>query len=367
MFMEDDRMPSLLGQRVKKTKENKFGFVDVDLNKLTIDCPTVLCLGGGYVVGRKMANGMAKFVVNLLHTNVDENFKVYSLVYGSYESSPMTPSVTKEELDAVANKLFVPLVSKQGERIDTKTAQKNMRNLTIVSHCFGASVANQLAVIIKNKMVELGYSLDETASILKQITNISYAPFKKEANTLFSGVDFYSLKDKYKSYFPDIENRNKDMFASTTLNTKENCLTVVADSVFDGNDNIFDEHLVDLLIRDENWKLRASENIKQGKGIELNGQLPINLNKTKDELFSRADTMSVCFGLCVAESVSNSFENQQTKKLIQIDLKKLQKSIDFLIEEESKKEKNALVGEEIVDYVQSKKELKNEDNNSKSF
>ena len=51
--MEENRMPSRWGKRVEKADGNKFGYVDVALDKLTINGPTVLCLGGQFVVGRR--------------------------------------------------------------------------------------------------------------------------------------------------------------------------------------------------------------------------------------------------------------------------------------------------------------------------
>lgn len=346
--MQEDRMPSILGQRIEKTKENKYGYIDIDLNNLKIDSPTVLCFGGNYVVGRRFANGLAKFVFNLIHAKpTNKNLKVYSLMYGSLDNNPTAADVTLKEIIVLTNSIFLPLVCKNGKRIDTLSAQKNMRNLTIVSHCFGIDLANLLACTIADKMLELKYSKPEVINILKQITNISYAPHKAKVFPLFSNIDFYSMKDKYNKYYPHIKKANKDLFAATKLNKKENNLTVIADSFlgdYDDADEFFDEHMLDLLKKDGNWQLKAIT--EQPQFIKNHA------NKTKDELFSRAESMSVCFGLCIAESVSNSIDNKQSKNLIEIDLKKIKANIDYLIDEQSNKEKT----EKIVKVIQSKKE-----------
>ncbi len=346
--MQEDRMPSILGQRIEKTKENKYGYIDIDLNNLKIDSPTVLCFGGNYVVGRRLANGLAKFVFNLIHAQPsDKNLKVYSLMYGSLDNNPTAADVSAKEIIDLTNSIFLPLVCKDGKRIDTQTAQKNMRNLTIVSHCFGMDLANLLACTIADKMLELKYSNPEIISILKQVTNISYAPHKAAVFPLFCNIDFYSMKDRYNKYYSHIEKTNNALFAATTLNKKENHLTIIADSFlgdYDDADTFFDEHMLDLLKKDKNWQLTAIT--EQPKFIKNHS------NKTKEELFSRAETMSVCFGLCVAESVSNSIDNKQSKNLIEIDLEKIKDNIDYLINEQSKKEKT----EKIVEIVHSKKE-----------
>ena len=351
--MEENRLPSILGKRVEKNKDNKFGYVDVDLNKISIKGPTVLCLGGNYVVGRKLSNGLAKFVFNLINTTPkNKNLDVYSLMYGSYDNNPMAASVSMEEIDNIANNLFVPLVFKNGKRIDTKSAQKNMRNITIVSHCYGTDVANVLSCMIGDKMMKLGYSKQEVVSILKQVTNIAYAPHQAKIFPLFSVIDFYSLKDKYKNFYPKLKKANKELFAASKLDKKENHLTVVVDSLLGNFEDgeVFDEHTIDLLNRNEDWKLRPTT--EENKQTDLQKQFIKNhSNKTKEELFSRADCISQCFGLCVAESVSNSFENNKTDELLKIDLEKLETNIMSFVESQSNKEK-------IVDYLSSKKDKK---------
>ena len=321
--MEENRMPSRWGKRVEKADGNKFGYVDVALDKLTINGPTVLCLGGQFVVGRRSANGFSKFVYNLINTNPqDRKISVFSLMYGSYDNRPMEAHVSDEEYETIINTTLMPLISSGGKKIDTITAQKNMRNLTIVAHCFGTEVANKLSHMLQEKMVELTCFNQEIASILKQVTNICYAPYRLQGFPLFSVVDFYSMQDRHMRYFPKIEKMNKDMFATTQLNSKNNHLLVVAQSLLKdyGKTDIFDEHMIDLLKRDENWQLKAMAEQKQGD----------------KEKFSRANALSVGFGFCIAESVSNSIENTRIEKLIELDLVKIQKSVDYIIREQTK-------------------------------
>ena len=356
---EQERMPSILGQRIEKTDKNKYGYVDVDLNDLNINSPVVLCFGGSSVVGRTMSNGLAKFVFNSLNTTPKQSkLKVYSLVYGSYDSAPEDGNLTKQEVEILADKIFMPLVSHNGEKIDVLTAQKNMRNITIVSHCFGMAVSNILSTTITSKMRGLGYEYFEVRSILKQVTNISYAPLKANVYPLFSTIDFYSMRDEYSGYYKEkYASILTSSFANTILEKKENHLSVVAKSVFTELPkklNPFDEHSLGILKRTENWKLFPKENFDKFSPEEQT--LLLKKAKNVDNLFSRANTISICFALCIAESVANSFRNQKTKELEEVDLEKLQDNINSMLESQQKREEKTKKTQKIAKIVAQKEE-----------
>ena len=344
--MEEHRLPTVLGQRVKKTEKNKFGFFDVNLNELKIDSPVVFCFGGSGVVERISSNGFAKFVFNLLNTNPkNTDLKVYSLTYGSEDTSPMDGTLTYDEVQSLVHSIFVPLVSKNGEKIDVLEAQKNMRNITIVSHCFGMAVSNIISSLTADEMHKLGYKNGEIRDILKEVTNISYAPLKANVTPLFSTIDFYSMEDRYKkSYSPLQTHLPKDKFATTIFNEKENHLSVVAKSFvgsFEKGLNPFDEHSLGIIKRTKDWKSYPKEHFDAFYPEEQ--KYLLKKYKTLDNLFSRTETISECFSLCLAESVSSSYATKDTNKLVEVDFEKINNNINYFIDiQEKAEEKNGL-------------------------
>ncbi len=339
--MEEHRLPTILGQRVEKTEKNKFGYVDVNLNELKVDSPVVFCFGGSGVVERISSNGFAKFVFNLLHTNPkNTDLKVYSLTYGSEDTSPMDGTLTYDEVQSLVHSIFVPLVSKNGKKIDVLEAQKNVRNITIVSHCFGMAVSNIISSLTADEMHKLGYKNGEIRDILKEVTNISYAPLKANVTPLFSTIDFYSMEDKYKkSYSPLQTHLPKDKFATTIFNEKENHLSVIAKSFvgnFGKDPNPFNEHSLGIIKRTKDWKSYPKEHFDAFYPEEQ--KYLLKKYKTLDNLFSRTETISECFSLCLAESVSSSYATKDTNKLVEVDFEKINNNINYYIDIQEKVE-----------------------------
>lgn len=356
--MEETRIPFKLYKKAPKTPQDKYGFVPVDLNAIKVNSPIILCLGGSGIVGKEGANGMARFVLNCLNTEPNTNdLTIYSLVYGSDDEAPMDGTLTHEEVHMLADKIFMPLVSKDGKKIDVLTAQKNMRNINIVSHCFGMAVANILSVTVADNMQNLGYKNSEITKILRQVTNISYAPLKARILPFFSVIDFYSMQDQYsKHYEPLFEKCPKDQFAVTNYNENENHLSLITNSIIGKIEdlNIFDEHSVGILKRTNDWQYYPQANFKEEFTLKERIVM-LKKAKTVDNLFSRADMLSKCFSLCIATAASNSLNNMGSSKLQPLNLVETKSNIDYLLNEQNIKEQKAIISEIKNKKTKSKK------------
>lgn len=361
--MEEDRWPMILGKRVEKTNQNKYGFENINLENIKISSPTVLCLGGSGVVGKKSANGLAKFVFNMLNSSPkDHAVDVFSLIYGSLDSDPWDGTLTHGEINSLVEHVFMPLVSKEGKKIDVISAKKNMRNITIVSHCFGMAVANILSTVLRDNMISIGYTQQETVQILRQVTNISFAPLKARVIPLFSVIDFYSKEDKYSKYYTALfASAPSDKFASTKLNTKENHLSILINSIIGTPKGFatFDEHSIALLKRTDNWNYYPIENFKFFKEDEK--QKILTKAKTAQNFFSRGDTISKCFSTCLALSVGNSIKNNSSNDFEPLDLARLKDVVDFIISKQAQKEQKE--AKNILNHI--KKETKINTKNTK--
>ncbi len=356
----------ILGKRVEKTNQNKYGFENINLENMKISSPTVLCFGGSSVVGRQSANGLAKFVFNMLNTSPKDKYvDVFSIVYGSLDSAPIDGTLTHQEIHNIVNNIFMPLVSQEGKKIDVLSAQKNMRNITIVSHCFGMAVANIVSTVLADNMISLGYTQQETVQILRQVTNISFAPLKARVIPLFSVIDFYSKQDMYSQYYSSLfaSVPNSDKFASTKLNSQENHLSMLINRIIGTPKGMepFDEHSIALLKRTENWNYYPIENFKFFKEDEK--QKIIKKARTAQNFFSRGDSISKCFSFCITSSVENSIQNNASKNFEPLNLEILKNEIDYIINKQTQNEKKE--AKNILNHIREKKALKSKQNNTK--
>ena len=159
----------------KRSEDKNLGFVSetIDLNDTEniIDKPVLLCFGGNRTKDIKTANGTAKVVGGLLG-KINELYDIYSISYG--DEYMMNREVNAEFL---CNKLFMPLVSDNGQRLSLDEAMKRMRRVNIFTHCAGSSRVCDVMGELKQSMAGLGYSKSEKDSIMGQVLAVNYAPW----------------------------------------------------------------------------------------------------------------------------------------------------------------------------------------------
>ena len=297
------RLPYGIGKRVKKTKGNEIGWENIEVNDIPTDKPIVVCLGGNGTISDRFANGMAKTAERFLGVKAeDEYVDIYSIRYGSKEDK-MTGDLSTDEVEEVADGLFLQRVmNKNGESLSLKEACKNMRNINIVSYCYGQQVLNPMLANVANKMeYNLGYSEQEIRTVLKQVLNVVYAPYSKP-NMLSTNVAFKSFSDDKFMYAFEyeeklgLENESSDLGVGELIIDEQGLhlynksfVGKKANYEYQKEDKLeIDEHNFGLLSRNANWEIE--------NGVKF------------------LDNYSKSFALVLAMGVVNSKENQKSDR-----------------------------------------------------
>lgn len=234
-----------IGQRMEKDDSNPIGWKNI--NKIPVDEPCVLFLGGDGTTSDKAANGYLKSVEKLLEKEqITENINLYSVVYdfGSWDDrdivfnknnartklmqdykrqvrtrSPLNDdTVNPRYIKRIFDIAFLPrLADENGQRLSTEQATQNIRNLNIIAHCHGAYTFLKLEEMMTTKMKELGYKSDERQSIQKQLLCIAHAPYCPLGVSKSSLISFCSAKDYEVSHHNNFQqqimalNQQKEM------------------------------------------------------------------------------------------------------------------------------------------------------------
>ncbi len=156
-----------LGQRVKNATNN---WIPLNPDVYLINKPTVLMIGGSGTEGVRSANGNAKIIQSLLDST-GTNAELLSVYYNG--KTP-TPGMFEYYTRRFTRDLFTPLLCMGRQKLDTETACKNMRNLTIFAHSLGGktveNILDEMSVIMKRA----NYTDEEVNKVLKQIFVVSY-------------------------------------------------------------------------------------------------------------------------------------------------------------------------------------------------
>lgn len=316
--------PYRFGHRVREDYNHPNGWENVELNDIPTDKPIVLCFGGNGTISDRFANHVAKMAERFLGVRTSNNYiDIYSIQYSNKENS-MTGDLSYEEAEEIANTLFLPRVmNKNGKRLPVEKACKNMRNINILSHCFGQQALKPIITYTENAMeYQLGYDEEEVMETLGQILHISYAPYSITPNNLSTNFEIKSFMDRINDYdYEYAQLYDKEKWKNDSVNeiylgigelkTKDNTLTLYTNSVvgdkFRKENNIDEHNWGKTIARDENW----------------------NVNNP------RADAISKCIALTLAMGVLNSKENQKSKKFVPLPkIKEIKSLIEPILDRE---------------------------------
>ncbi len=227
------------GHRVPKTSENNVGWERVELTDIDTKKPVLLCFGGNNTVIDRYANFMAKTAERLLNLTPEDNYlDIYSISYNHDENTDIAkmPSL---DIKTINKHLFLPLVVRQGERISTNQAIKNMRNVNLFSFSYGSKFVYNLIDDLSKTMDIYGYSQEETQKILGQIFHLAYAP--KNVSKLPTTFALKTFKDNffgrfYEAEYRKLTHKTKDEpcdLKCGELVIKDNTLNLYADKIND--------------------------------------------------------------------------------------------------------------------------------------
>ncbi|MBQ9792789.1 MAG: hypothetical protein IJW32_03510 [Clostridia bacterium] len=273
-----------------------------------IDKPTIFCFGGNATKTEQIANGMCKVAASLIglkpkQANEGATYDEVDVVGVSYgqafkDSSAFASYITQNELLELVDNVFVPLaVNENYERLSVEQAQRNFNQVTFFSHCYGATVVNQLISFLFLRMQSFGYSNQEILNIQKQITSISYAPMEEICNVssiyALSAHDMVVEVPKYASKgFREVYESYRD-----------------GDIAFDGN-YLFQE--------DENTIVLFTSNMNKGPVSEHTLSL---IERGEDWRYTtlnddNANAVSQILGYAMAESVACGLQNRDSQTFI---------------------------------------------------
>ena len=239
-----------LGQRVKKSKENQFGWEDkIEADKIDITKPIVICLPGSATITSYLSNGMCKSIEGMLGISdfapEDKPCQIYGVYYdrsfgsgakeriyfdskakGEQPDLSAIPQRNQENIVAIEEfahelieSVFKPLVQdEKGELYQPMEIARGFRNVHFVSFCFGSVVQSAINQELRHYLQTTGLDLESIEKLESQICVLQTAPIASETKTGQTTVNFISLNDdetkkrpieaKAIEEFQSLENQN---------------------------------------------------------------------------------------------------------------------------------------------------------------
>ncbi|MBR5904800.1 MAG: hypothetical protein IKZ49_04725, partial [Alphaproteobacteria bacterium] len=229
---DTDRLRStmLIGQRVEKTEENPHGFQIV--NGIPIDETCVLFLGGNGTTDGQKLNGYLGDVKTVLEkSGLDGKVGIYGVIYnfgdvdkdekyafrderarkffmfkhGRRKIRAKFDAITEDDINPRYVKIlfetvFLPRISKNGQKIDAESAKRNIRKINVVAHCHGSYTFLKVEELMWQKMSELGYTKQEMTEIQKQLLCVCYAPYCPLGISKSEFISFATANDANSKY-----------------------------------------------------------------------------------------------------------------------------------------------------------------------
>ncbi len=215
-----------LYEKVPKTKECLHGSKLVEDNENPfLEGPCLLCISGLYEdtlvpesnfgvtkEGMKMARVRVRGNKNAGFSLKDFPVKFLSIMLNVKDEKGNSSS--KDKIDTFFDKYFMPLISKNGQRIDCIQAMKNMRNINIMSYCAGNLLSQSLEEYLISRMKELGYTDEECIKIQSQMCMFPIATDTLSGIQKSTCISFKDINDEEVNYNVTQEERQKVLESS---------------------------------------------------------------------------------------------------------------------------------------------------------
>lgn len=215
-------------RRIPATPGNTSSVIHCE--RVPFDVPCIVAFGGELTYCDQFANAYAKTLENLFKEYGVTGNNIYSVVYefGSYDStleraklfriagrklelSDRTETAQRLEqklrnmnknepipnyIINLYNILLRPRIADSGnKKLATDMAENRMRRIKFYAHCHGAATIAQMAHYMHGEMLKIGYTLHETAKIMKNLLVIQHSPLAPLDNTKFTTLSFASAED----------------------------------------------------------------------------------------------------------------------------------------------------------------------------
>jgi len=198
-----------LYEKIPKSEKNIYGIemIDDEVNPF-LDSPCLLCIIPN-AIHIKNLNGVMNRAMNLLQvSNGDGKYdldisefscKVMSLAFGELMENGCTFESANDRIENTAEfteKYLYPLIQKGNSRIDTIQAMRNMRNINFMSYCNGVNVIKDIEEILRNRMTELGYTIEQINEIIAQMCVCAISTDKLYGNEAATYISVRDINDK---------------------------------------------------------------------------------------------------------------------------------------------------------------------------
>ena len=316
-------MQYYIGKRTVKDGISKWEKINVGEYRITK--PTIFCIGGNNTINDKEANYMAKFVQQLIGN--EEEVDYLSLRYSCMPGFN-TGYLSSNEEREIVEKLFLPLVlDDQNRPLPCQQACKNMRNLNIMGHCFGAREA--VADLERNLMLDLyvlGYSEEEVAQIVGQVFVASFVGGSPVLMKTFSikSIDdrFYANEYVGELIWSRLDKIKLDPIDRVIL-TRFREKAKISKTHFDDSRKFFSAYKY-IMLREENQldlitaKLSTNNDDHNIQTLQRDTEWKPFYTSSKI-----GDIASKTLAYALASAVANSIINTQNPELIPVDLAKM--------------------------------------------
>lgn len=314
----------------------------IKLEEIDLSRPTVIEFTGSGATDLSWVNGYLKNTESQLMAFRDqikvEDVNIIGVDYNSHpeiyggQSVKTAVEYSKDFVDD----FLVPLSLDENGNLNVQKACKNLRKITLKTHCMGHEVSYNINEYYKSRLLKLGYSKEEAKQIMSQILEIvygsEYAPLDFKQVHINSLNDFevkdnlYPL-DAFLSLIDKIDISKEDREEIEKLHSGK-IRGKITEDFFKENERIY------VFDNEENslvFCFSYPVDIYEDDHSLHFARLGKNGEKAK-----RATNVGyyVALGMaCVlCNSVSNSMQNLKTEKLIPLELEELRQNASKVVE-----------------------------------
>lgn len=327
-----------IGRRAREGENIPHNYQIIDLDTFQPSKPIVLVLGGNGSTDDRASNGNAKIVESMLGV-FNQDIDLLSVNYNQALTEPYITLNCKE----LVEKLFIPYISNNGERLNIDTAYKNMRNVTVFAHCIGVEPMKRIVAILYNKLIELNYTHTERKQIISQIVMISYGSQHNDIIEEIKGIYCLSFSDEMFS--DGSAQLSKQLLAKldivSMVKTDKELLQQLDTTQ---STEVIHEQLIDFLkLHRRVYNLNENNNIRlfayglhqsENHIWEMDHTI-IGLERDHDwtkyrYASSTGDCVSKCLACALCNSVANSLINNRSEQFVDFDIKLLYNQINTI-------------------------------------
>ncbi len=328
-----------IGRRARVEENIPNNYQIIDLNSYHTTKSLVLVLGGNGTTDDRSANGNAKIVSSMLGV-FNDDVEILSV---NYNQGLGEPNIT-ENCKVLVDKLFLPYVSINGERLDIDTACKNMRNITVFAHCRGVDgPMRRIVPILQNRLMELNYNTAEREQIISQIVMVAYGANLNDTIKEIKGVYCLSFSDEMypsgaallsKQFLNKLDIINmvksdRELLSEIDISKKRDLIAAQLSTFLQTHRRVYN------INEGNNIRLLAYGLLQTDNHIWEADHTIIGLTREDDwsshkNASSTGDCVSRCLACALCNSVANSIINQKSDLFVDFDMVKLQNQIDTI-------------------------------------